>query len=424
MKKNTKVGSTVKAWFKNLFTKNIALKIVSLIFAMLLWGYVLMDENPERTKTLTNIPINVEGEADLIARKLVLSGNKDFGTVTVRVNTQLTSYADLTADDITATVNLTNITKTGEHELTITARTSIGTTLSVSPDRITVSVDDLVSRSIPVEVETEGSIANGYWAGDITYSRSTIDIEGPNEYVAQIDSAKGVLNIEDATESINKSVLLTLYDRDGNEMDSSLFYSKLPSATVRMEILPTKTVRIDVESAIQGIEDIPKNYELAGYGVNGTGVVRIIGEKDVLDEVDSLGIDFIDVSGAKESIVQDVTLNIPEGVRLLDDDTVSLYINIREKTAEEVYTSVPISVNNLGRKLNAQLSDESADVYIKGRVSLLNAIDRGDVELYIDLSGLEAGVYQIPVELKLPKEEMINELTSVLSVETVTVTIN
>ena len=419
MKKSTNTGSALKTWLKNAFTKNLALKIVSLIFAMLLWGYVLMSENPQRTKTLTNVPISVEGGADLIARKLVLSGDKDYGSVTVRVSTQLTSYSD-----ITASINLSNITATGEHEVIITARSAIGTTVSVSPDHIKVNVDNLVSRSIPVEIDLEGELDEGYWAGDVIYSRNMIDIEGPLEYVSRIDSAKGVLNIDSATSSINKSVLLTLYDNEGNELDADLFYSKLPSVTARMEVLPMKTVPIDVESAIQGKDNIPKNYELVGYGVNGTGKVRIVGEQDVLDAIDSIGIDFIDVSGVTESIVQDAALVIPEGVRLLDDDTVSLYINIREKTDEAMFNSVPINVEHLGRKLNAQPNVEAVDVYLHGRVSLLNQIDRSDIELYIDLSGLEAGVHQVPVEIRLPKEEMKNELTCVMSIDTVSVTIH
>ena len=415
MKKSTNTGSALKTWLKNAFTKNLALKIVSLIFAMLLWGYVLMSENPQRTKTLTNVPISVEGGADLIARKLVLSGDKDYGSVTVRVSTQLTSYSDLTADDITASINLSNITATGEHEVIITARSAIGTTVSVSPDHIKVNVDNLVSRSIPVEIDLEGELDEGYWAGDVIYSRNMIDIEGPLEYVSRIDSAKGVLNIDSATNNINKSVLLTLYDNEGNELDADLFYSKLPSVTARMEVLPMKTVPIDVESAIQGKDNIPKNYELVGYGINGTGKVRIVGEQDVLDAIDSIGIDFIDVSGVTESIVQDAAL---------DDDTVSLYINIREKTDEAMFNSVPINVEHLGRKLNAQLNVEAVDIYLHGRVSLLNQIDRSDIELYIDLSGLEAGVHQVPVEIRLPKEEMKNELTCVMSIDTVSVTIH
>lgn len=424
MKKNINIGSAIKTWLKNAFSKNLALKIVSLVFAMLLWGYVLMSENPQRTKTISNVQLNVDGEAELIAKQLVLSGDKDYGTVNVRVSTQLTSYADLSADDITASINLTGITETGEHDVPITARTSTGTVVSVTPDHIKITVDNLVSRSIPVEIELEGELNDGYWAGEAVTSRNTVEIEGPLEYVSLIDCAKGVLNVESATSSINKSVLLTLYDKDGNELDSNLFYTKLPSTTVRMEILPMKTVSIDVENAIQGKDNLPKNYEIIGYGVNGTGKVRIVGEKSVLDAIDSISIEYIDVSGVTENIVQDVALVVPEGVTLLDDGTVNLYINIREKTDEVIYESVPITVEHLGRKLNAQLSAETADVALSGRVSLLNQIDRSDVELYIDLSGLETGVHTVPVEIKLPKDEMENELSCVLSVETVTVTIH
>ena len=160
MKKNINIGSAIKTWLKNAFSKNLALKIVSLVFAMLLWGYVLMSENPQRTKTISNVQLNVDGEAELIAKQLVLSGDKDYGTVNVRVSTQLTSYADLSADDITASINLTGITETGEHDVAITARTSTGTVVSVTPDHIKITVDNLVSRSIPVEIELEGELSD------------------------------------------------------------------------------------------------------------------------------------------------------------------------------------------------------------------------------------------------------------------------
>ncbi|MCI6980400.1 MAG: CdaR family protein [Eubacteriales bacterium] len=424
MKKNKNIGPALKNWLKNAFTKNIVLKIVSLIFAMLLWGYVLMTENPQRTKTITNVPISVEGEADLIARKLVLCGNKDHGNVTVKVNTQLTSYSDLSADDITASINLSNITEKGEHELVINTKSATGTAVSTNPDRITIKVDDLVSRAVPIEVRLEGEIPQGYWSGDIIYSRTEVTIEGPAEDVAKISNAVGVLDLSNITDSISKSLLLTLYDNEGGEMDPELFYSKLPSVTVRMEVLPMKTVPIDVDGAIIGADSLPKNYELVGYGVNGTGQVRIIGEQDVLDQIHSIGMEMVDITGSMENITEDVALIIPDGVRLLDDDTVNLHVNIREKNAEELFESVPIDIENLGKKLNASLSIEAADMRISGRISLINAIDRGDVKLYVDLSGLESGTYQVPVEIKLPEEEMMNELIWVLSADTVTVNIH
>ena len=49
------------AGFKSFFTKNMALKIIAFVFAMLLWGYVLTDQKPMREKELSNVTTSFEG---------------------------------------------------------------------------------------------------------------------------------------------------------------------------------------------------------------------------------------------------------------------------------------------------------------------------------------------------------------------------
>ena len=423
MNKDSNKGSAVKKWVKDFFTKNIVLKIVSILFAILLWGYVLMSDNPTRIKTIPNVSVNIEGEADLLARRLVLCGDKDFEQVTVRVRTQLTDYADLNADDVTATINLSTITGKGEYNLTVSPNSASGTPYSVSPSQVRVKVDNLVSRRIPIEIDQIGALPEGYWAGVLTTSRTDIDIEGAAEDVARVAKAVGTLDLTDCTQNVNQSVLLTLYDEDGNEVESSVLLGTLPTVTVRMEVLRQKTVPIDVASALLGTDSLPANYELASYGVSGDGTVRIIGEEDVLAGIDSLTIDPVDVSGRKESLLEELPLVIPDGVRLLDGDTVNLYVNIREINDSVSFTDMPIDVKGLGRRLEAILSEKSADITLNGRISLISLLDRGDVELYIDLEDMEAGVYEAPVMVKLPREEMMTDLQWILTVATVTVTI-
>ena len=58
----------VWAAVKGFCTKNGAVKFVALLFAILLWGYVLTDQNPSRTKTVANVPTSFEGEAELLAQ--------------------------------------------------------------------------------------------------------------------------------------------------------------------------------------------------------------------------------------------------------------------------------------------------------------------------------------------------------------------
>ena len=67
---NSDLRKRILTAIKNFFTTNLAVKIVALLFAVLLWGYVLTDQNPYRTKTITNVNTSFEGEAELLAQGL------------------------------------------------------------------------------------------------------------------------------------------------------------------------------------------------------------------------------------------------------------------------------------------------------------------------------------------------------------------
>ena len=57
------IGTIILNWLKGFFTKNLALKIVSLLFAMLIWGYVMVEVNPKRVKTITDVPVSFTVES-------------------------------------------------------------------------------------------------------------------------------------------------------------------------------------------------------------------------------------------------------------------------------------------------------------------------------------------------------------------------
>ncbi|MEZ4509418.1 MAG: hypothetical protein R2881_07255 [Eubacteriales bacterium] len=75
---------------KNFFTVNVALKVIAFIFAMLLWGYVLTDQKPMRTKEITNVATSFEGEAELIAQGFCIRSDRAeiLQDVAVTVRTQ------------------------------------------------------------------------------------------------------------------------------------------------------------------------------------------------------------------------------------------------------------------------------------------------------------------------------------------------
>ena len=67
MTKNSKKRS-----FRSYFTNNSLLKIISIIFAILLWSFVTNSTDPQRTKTITDVPVVLQGLEALEEKGLTL----------------------------------------------------------------------------------------------------------------------------------------------------------------------------------------------------------------------------------------------------------------------------------------------------------------------------------------------------------------
>ena len=107
MTKRQKFFSAVGRFLKNVFTKNILLKVIALLFAVMLWGYVLSVENPEYTKRVRDVEISIVGEDSLNARGLMLL-TRDTGTTDVDILCHINKHSELDASRVTCTVDLSN----------------------------------------------------------------------------------------------------------------------------------------------------------------------------------------------------------------------------------------------------------------------------------------------------------------------------
>lgn len=214
------IGTIILNWLKGFFTKNLALKIVSLLFAMLIWGYVMVEVNPKRVKTITDVPVSFSGESSLHDRGLAVRGDRDdiLRNVTVRVKVQLTDYTGLDASDISASVSLRPVNKADTYKLKIDATSSLGTVENVSPSEITIEVDELATMLVPIDVEYSGELPEGYWKSEPTLASQSIKVSGPRDDVSTISKAICTINLEDRTTSYNEAILLKYVDKNGDEI--------------------------------------------------------------------------------------------------------------------------------------------------------------------------------------------------------------
>lgn len=401
---------------------NWVLKIMAVIFAVILWSYVLAEENPIRQREIPDVSLRYSQLDELEAKDLAISGSLSdiLESVDVRVEVKQNDLKYVSNKNIIADVDLSTIKGPGEHKLDITATSPYGKVLSVSPSQVTLVVDNLDQRNIPVTVETTGTVPEGYHAmtpviaPEVVYIRgASVDVEKAVRSVCHID-------LNGLTEDYNESVEVDLLDKDDNVLDKKMF-AGIQSVIVNVEVLAKKTVSVNTTDLLIGKDELAEGYEISEIIIE-PGTVDIIGKKDVLNTIYSAEAMPIVVTGADKDIVTLLEFKLPEGVSILSEDKVQAIISIREKIEVKNYNNVEVQVKNLAKGLKASLDTDRLDIVVIAGTNQLSSLFKQDIIAYVDLDGLEEGTHEVSIQYSMPEGFTDENISSETKKVTVTIT--
>lgn len=401
---------------------NLSLKIMALIFAVILWSYVLYATNPVRERVLQDITVRYLHAEDLKAKNLAIVGGLSdvLGSVDIRVKVNQRDLSLFSAQGAQANVDLSEIKGTGKYALKVKATLAYGQVLDVSPSEVTLTVDRLITKQVPVTVKTVGDVPAGYYAGPPEISPNFVNITGAQADVEKVVSALCSIDLNGLTTGYSKSVDVSLLDKNDNAVPSNLFSGDFPSVMVKLNVLSIKTVAVDAQGSIIGRDSVAPGYEITGITCN-PATVRIIGEKSAIDAVASIPLMPYSVSGLSSDVVVPLDYSPPEGVTVLADEKAEVTINIREIMKKRSFTDIPVRYKNLSAGLTVSLDISAVDVTVTAGESRLSKISKTDIVPYIDLDGLAAGTYTLIVQFEVPSGFTSENFSSSAAAITVTI---
>lgn len=392
--KRKNVFKAVLASFKGFFTRNLGLKIVALVFAILLWAYVLVALNPVRSKSIDDVPITLEGYTDLLSRNLILV-NSDLGMADVEVNATITNHSDLDASRITCRASLGTISAAGTYRLplSVTVQSNLGTVASVDPRTVTVEVDNLIVKTVPVKLELTGTLPEGYEV--VAESMvSTITVEGAARYIEPTVRAVATVDLTGRTENVEESVNVVFYDKNDNEVTVVTRSQNNPNVTVRATISAYKLVNIRPEVTLE--DDV--YYESINQ-VSPASVV-LYGTSEALAAIDTVSTQALVLPAERGVVTRDLTLVLPEGVSLKRGQSSSVTLNavVTEKTGE-IALEAPLTYANLGKDLAiADGAPTIAYLTVSGPLKRVEQVTPESLTVKVDLAGYGPGDWElIPV---------------------------
>ena len=407
---------------KKLLTRNLGLKLASLLLAFVLWFLVAQIYDPKDTVTFNNIQVRLINTEllDEEGKVYEVLDNSNLVRVTV-TGPQSIVKSELRRSDIVAEADMSKLTDINTIAITYYCENISNDSVEIkgNHDSVRLNVEDKTSKWIKLESNTIGDVASGYMIGNVTLDQTNIEVTGPKSAISQVDHAGVDINVTDSTTSLSANVDIKLYDADDNELVLESVKKNVDSAYMTVEVLATKEVPVEIEH--MGVPE--DGYMATGEVESSVPTVRIAGTVSTLVGISAITVpeDRMNITGQSDNLVDIINLKeyLPANVRLADKSfdgkiTATVYIEpIVSKdltvAAENIsVTGVPdgmeAEITSTAEEYNITVSGLSRDVSILHDSSVTGILN---LTQWMEDNGVEEltpGTYTIPVTFNLAED--------------------
>ena len=385
----------------NIMEDNRILFLISLISAIVLWGYVVVYVSNQHTATIRNVPINMTYRRSAYQAMGLDIIETDITTVNVSVTGPRSVTGDLTADDIIVYPNITGVDGRGTYTLTLTAEPTSTvknfTINSMSRDTLNVRLDKVISKEFPVETDISTVvIGKDLMADKATANPSVLTITGPEYKVSAIKRVVAATTAEDTlTQSIVLPGLIRLYDENGGEIDHKLLNFDKSTVDITIPIMKEVVLPLKVEytNVQSGFDTAVLNTTLS------INEIRLAVPAQDASNLKEFIAGYIDLATLQTGQPYVMDLKLPTGYRSMDEiSQVNVTVsadNLVERTVNVDEIKILNDANNSIQVLTQIISN----VTVIGEKEVVEGLSNGSVIAQIDASRLSAAQGQQTVEV-------------------------
>lgn len=307
---------------QSIFRHNLPAKILALLGAVILWFFVMNDQNPSVNSTFT-VPVYTINGPDGYTVKLK---PRD---VTVKVKAPRASFTAAKPEDFKAYVDLEEAVE-GTNKLRVRTVVPQGfEVVDISDETIEVTMEALIEKQLSVNVQITGNTGAHSALEKIVPEKENIKVTGPRSNVARVSHVVGYLNLANNTADFTMKVKLNPVDMDGNIVDGVTLSFKEMDVTAKILSGVDKKI-VSIKPVYSGVPE--QNYMVAVTSAQ-PDRVEITGKTEVLEKLSEILTDTIAVDGANADIVKDVNLVLPDGI-ISPSQKVKVKIQIKKRNSD------------------------------------------------------------------------------------------
>ena len=380
------------------FGTNFRTFLWALALALAVWVAAVTAADPDEVRAYPYpIKIQIVGQNP----GLIVSGDMPTGVqVTIRAPRSVWDQLTTRTDNVRALLDLSGL-GAGEHKLDlqiqITARPA--RIVTVSPASVTVNLEPLVTRTLPLDLSLSGQPATGYQAGDTSLDPKEVVIAGPQSLVESVKRLRVNLNLDGVRESIDQALTIQALDQNNQPVTGITIHPE--TAQVKLPVSQQGGYRdMAVKVTVHG--QVASGYRLDNISVFPPVVTVYSSDPTVVNAlpgvVETQPLDLQDVN---DNLTTRLQLNLPPGISVVGEQTVLIQAGVSPIESSLTLSGEKVEVIGLPAGMSTEVSPATVDVILSGPLPLLDTLTRQDVRVTVDVTGLDAGTHQLTPKVEV-----------------------
>jgi YbbR domain-containing protein len=228
--------------------KNWVLKLLSLLFALFLWYFVVGEDKVDMNVTL---PVEIVN----LPRELIIS-NQFKKQLEVTVSGQRSLIRGMAAQHISRTIDLskaspgTVVIQNNPDSISLPRGLSI---LRVQPTTVTLLLDRLIKKELPIKPILVGKVHKDFKLDSVTVDPTTLEISGPQAILGQEQNLNtSTIDINGLNQSAVKQVSLALKSEIADLIGEPVVAVRLDVVELKKELeISAIPIELDIEAGRQ-----------------------------------------------------------------------------------------------------------------------------------------------------------------------------
>lgn len=280
-------------------------KIVCVALAIILWLFVLYQENPSTTKTVKDVPLSVTGEQTLMENGFSVYSVSE-KTVDVSVTAKRLNLPIFSKKTLTAGVNVSSIRKSGTYTLHATASATADTSASyyVKDKDIVVVIEPIEKVTYKVEADISNPLDEALVLDDYELGREKVTVTAPKSVIKKIAYVK-TEQFAPKKNSTEHTAKVIAYDKDGNALGDVKCSPEEVKVTYSLKSI--KTVPVILSTTGGKSITLPSEYN-----------VKIKGSGESFEDIEKVTTEKVSLSSYKVGEKITVKINLPKEAKIAD----------------------------------------------------------------------------------------------------------